>query len=69
MPKMMLISMWVRRKSELDFMAQHMERKGVPYEIRQRPEDGAYALYRQYKDVGKNRPPETLPSREDWDNR
>ena len=67
--RMMLISTWVKDKSELDFMKQHMDKKGVKWEIRRNTRNGQYGLYRTYKPVGKNRLPEPLPDRKAWENR
>ena len=69
MTKMMLISVWVDDKSELDFMKRHMDEKGIAWEIRRNPRTGQYGFYREYKEVGMNRLPEPLPSREAWEER
>ena len=67
--KMMLISVFVKDLSELDGMKEHFDKKRIPWEVRQDKRTGRYALYRQYKAVGKSKLPEPLPDRRVWDNK
>jgi len=66
---MMQLSIFVKDESELDFMKRHLDEKGIVWEIRRNMRNGKYSLYREYKAVGKNRPPEPIPDRKAWDSR
>ena len=68
-PKMMLISAWVKDESELDFLKRHMDKKGVKWEIIKHPNTGKYGLFRTYKAVGVTCMPEPLPDRKVWENK
>ena len=68
MPAMIRISNWVKDKSELDFMVQHLNGKGVECEIRKNVK-GEFGVYRTYKPIGNKRPPEPFPDRDAWENK
>ena len=67
--RMMLISTWVKDESELNFMKQHMDKKGVKWEIRRNTRNGQYGFYREYKEIGNAKTTEPLPDRMAWENR
>ena len=67
--RMMLISTLEKDKSTLDFMGRHMDKKGIPWEIRPDKRTGKYGLYRAYKAVGVTYVPEPLPDRKVWENK